>query len=931
VNGSRPVPDSAVAKAFQSYLDNAKLNESRHDSSRSDTFKTPGKLDKKLGVPGHLDKRYALGDSYSIIDICEKAFGRRAEKLTDMFASDLKAEMQQATEQIRSQLAETVKALTDMQQVTTGVQLSQVHEKIDKLEERTAQPANVDWAPVREILSLEVAGRMSRFEDQLTGKVSEILKEVSVLKEQQEKAASVLGQQISTEVHNTLSITERADSKITQIVADQSVLIGTSQNLTQQVDQFQKEAQFNMTEGLRTQMRTITKEWAETFDHSRSFEKLRIGQKEIKQDFLELLGEVAKIQQALNVDFAHVMDEVKNLTIGVDAEKESRKSLCFPSAGVVSFGAVETTELLHEEVPSATLSLSLENGGGGRVSRKSTAHAPPRIARKRFRDFSAQTDSHNKFEEIGCQTDEQGHFAHKKKKREKHQKSVNAPRPTNVAAAAKHAQKKAVFADAEEMKKQAREALVRPQYNVFDHYSDSGCFQRIARSSLFENITFFVISANAVWIAVELDENNAELLVDSKPIFQVVENVFCIYFTGELCIRFLAFHYKRSCLQDFWFCFDLLLVFMMIVETWGLTAVFLLQRHYSGGGGGASFSTGGGGIFRVARLAKMTRISRMVRLLRAVPELLVIIKGISAAARSVTVFSVLWLLIVYVFGIIFRTIIADTAGDYHFSTIPLAMRTLLLNGILPSHAAMIEDVVAVEPMMWPVILFYVILTYLTLLNMLIGVMVEVVGVIGATQRESMVVTLVASQLREAFMHLNKDTEIPLSKFEFQQLLGEPQIIKVLSEANVDVVALVEATEITFQDLEKERGSQNAAMSFEKFAELVLDMRGTNPTTIKDVKEQIRIFKSMINESSTQMENFVGEELGALRMELHAQHSERLARDAARDNQEDGEDSDPDDEADPPDARHSSNNEPTTRESRRPEQTLVVPRRSAPPF
>merc|ERR1712187_691449 len=108
-------------------------------------------------------------------------------------------------------------------------------------------------------------------------------------------------------------------------------------------------------------------------------------------------------------------------------------------------------------------------------------------------------------------------------------------------------------------------------------------------------------------------------------------------------------------------------------------------------------------------------------------------------------------------------------------------------------------------------------------------MVEVVSVIGATQREGMIVSLVATQLREAFALLQKDTQVPLSKFEFQQLLNEPSIIRILSEAQVDVVAFVEATEITFEDIEK---NGEIGMSFESFVELVLDMRGTNPVTIK---------------------------------------------------------------------------------------------------
>ena len=64
-----------------------------------------------------------------------------------------------------------------------------------------------------------------------------------------------------------------------------------------------------MTEGMRMQLKVVTSELQGSLENSRVFERLRAGQKDIKHDFLELLGEVAKIQQALNVDFAHVAND----------------------------------------------------------------------------------------------------------------------------------------------------------------------------------------------------------------------------------------------------------------------------------------------------------------------------------------------------------------------------------------------------------------------------------------------------------------------------------------------------------------------------------------------------------------------------------------------------------------------------------------------
>merc|ERR1719359_2587454 len=115
---------------------------------------------------------------------------------------------------------------------------------------------------------------------------------------------------------------------------------------------------------------------------------------------------------------------------------------------------------------------------------------------------------------------------------------------------------KTVFADAEAMKKQARQKLIQKSYNVFDYYHTTGCAQRIARSAIFENVTLLIVIFNALWISVDADHNKADVLIDAHPVFQVAENSFCLFFTWELLTRFAAFRQKRNCLRDSWFVFD---------------------------------------------------------------------------------------------------------------------------------------------------------------------------------------------------------------------------------------------------------------------------------------------------------------------------------------------------------------------------------------
>merc|ERR1719297_742394 len=105
-----------------------------------------------------------------------------------------------------------------------------------------------------------------------------------------------------------------------------------------------------------------------------------------------------------------------------------------------------------------------------------------------------------------------------------------------------------------------------------------------------------------------------------------------------------------------------------------MSAVFLLTDKSSGDG------IGHASILRLARLLRLSRMGRMARLLRALPELLILIKGMVAALRSVCFALGLLLLILYVFGIAFTQLCEGTALEPEFDTVLISMHTLLVYG-----------------------------------------------------------------------------------------------------------------------------------------------------------------------------------------------------------------------------------------------------------
>merc|ERR1712178_614799 len=97
-----------------------------------------------------------------------------------------------------------------------------------------------------------------------------------------------------------------------------------------------------------------------------------------------------------------------------------------------------------------------------------------------------------------------------------------------------------------------------------------------------------------------------------------------------------------------------------------------------------------------------------------------------------------------------------------------------------------------------------------------------------------------------------DLEGTPSLSEFQTILVEPDIAVFLNDCGVDMLVLVDMAQMIYEDIAKENGG----LSFQHFVEAMLNMRGTNPVTVQDVKSQLRIMKRMVTETVKKLETSV---------------------------------------------------------------------------
>lgn len=404
-----------------------------------------------------------------------------------------------------------------------------------------------------------------------------------------------------------------------------------------------------------------------------------------------------------------------------------------------------------------------------------------------------------------------------------------------------------VFFDVAAMKANIRRNMMKEPYDVAKYYHEEGLWRTIATSNIFGKATLAVIGVNAVWIGVDTDHNAAEVLLNAHPLFQIVEHFFCVYFSFEWLARFMSFRLKRYCFRDGWFMFDSLLVFFMVMETWVFTTVVLVT------GGSGQGGLGNASVLRMARLARLSRMARMARLLKAMPELMILIKGIATATRSVFFTLCLLLVLLYIFGIAFTQLLAGTRlGETLFKTVGASMYTLMCSGTLMDNVGLVLELLMKESFYLGLLfLLFVLLATITVLNMLIGVLCEVVSTVAAVEKEAMLVNFVKQKLMKVLEELDEDGNGTISKEEFMKVLDSREACEALDECGVDVEGLYEYADFIFADDDDE--NDEVELGFTEFMEIMLKFRGTNAATVKDIADLTKYVKTAVQQNREEVQ------------------------------------------------------------------------------
>lgn len=386
----------------------------------------------------------------------------------------------------------------------------------------------------------------------------------------------------------------------------------------------------------------------------------------------------------------------------------------------------------------------------------------------------------------------------------------------------------ALFPKVDDLQVSVLESLRKQLYDVEDLYNESGCCQAIARSDYLKGFVTVVIAMNTIWIAIETDFNKEDLLCNAPMMFQIADNLFCTVFFFEITVRFMAFKRKLDAFSDAWFLFDSLTTMLMVWETWIMVFVYLTFGSLVSGKGGAQDSQA----LRMLRLVRLVRVARTTRLLHAFPELFILARGMIEGMRSVLAVLCLLMLFVYIFAVMFTMTLsgADVVGGV-FDTVPRSMNILLLQVLCGPDVDFIQSLLAVHWLYYVMYLSFLLIATLTLMNMLIGILCDVVSNVADDSKEEILLKEVRSQVNRLANELDEDGDGGISKEEFDKITADANMTAMFTDLGVDVVAVAHFGKFIYEQCDE--------LSYGDFGKLVCQFRGKKAATVQDVMDMRR--------------------------------------------------------------------------------------------
>mmetsp|Transcript_20526 Transcript_20526/g.61471 ORF Transcript_20526/g.61471 Transcript_20526/m.61471 type:complete len:308 (-) Transcript_20526:169-1092(-) len=263
----------------------------------------------------------------------------------------------------------------------------------------------------------------------------------------------------------------------------------------------------------------------------------------------------------------------------------------------------------------------------------------------------------------------------------------------------------------------------------------------------------------------------------------------------------------------------------MVIETW---LVYIFAANNSG------IDLSGGGTLSMLRMLRLTRMARLMRIFRFVPELMVLIKAMSVALKSMMWTSIFLFMIIYVFAIAFR-IVSDSSDleSQYFPSIPATMSFLLLDGLFPDNKG---GVVALGDAGFAyalMLVLFIVVGTLVVMNMLIGLMCEGVSAAAASEREDLAMLNLNKNMQNLITSIDEDSDGTISRQELGSMFCNARACEIMKKVGVDPNGFAKLAEYFIFGLRD-------SVCIEEFTQAMWKLRNGNPATVRDVVDLRRL-------------------------------------------------------------------------------------------
>lgn len=229
-------------------------------------------------------------------------------------------------------------------------------------------------------------------------------------------------------------------------------------------------------------------------------------------------------------------------------------------------------------------------------------------------------------------------------------------------------------------------------------------FFRLRQNRLFELFVVAVIIFSALVIGAKTYDIPAGLLT----LVTWLDVGITLFFLVEIVIRFIGEPNKKTFFKDPWNLFDTLIVVVSLIP---------IQDS------------------EMALVGRLIRIFRVLRMVSIIPELRLLLNSLLKALPQLGYVILLMFIIFYIYAAVGASFFADINPNL-WGDIAIAMLTLFRVMTFEDWTDVMYETMAVYPFSWLFYLTFIFLTTFAFLNMVIGIVVNVMENEHAQEREA---------------------------------------------------------------------------------------------------------------------------------------------------------------------------------------------------